>query len=265
VLVEGRFTLEKTRRGEGACATRQRCSRNSIECRASLIAGGFRQQRRTAIAAIATSLNNADAVFDGLTKGAALYAVPIVERAPGGFSKILCGYFQRGPAGSAGDIISLSGPNPETGSGALTINVSLEKVIVQSPDDFASGGAVCVSSARGGAKLFSIASDVFSDAMLSVDAELGYRLARNSNLRRLRGGGSEAAFSINIVSAPNLKPSSIGLLAIVLLAPGIFAFKQGSAFGTWRALDQVSLCDAASQPEHISERPSSKIGIVMGR
>jgi hypothetical protein len=267
VLVERCFALERATWGEGTCATRQCFSREAIYFRDSLIAGGFRQQRRNVIAASGTSLNNADAAFGGLAKGPALFAVPITERAPGSISKILCGYFQDGSAGSSGVILSLSSPDLEAISGARMINVSLEKVVVQISADPVTGKDVCVSSAVDGARLFSIPSDVFSQAMLSVDAELGYRLASNSNLRRLSGGVSEAAFSIKIVSssAPFLEPSSIGLLAIVLLAPGIFAFKQGSAFGTWRGPDQVSHRLPAAQPENIWERPSAKMGIVLER
>jgi hypothetical protein len=161
--------------------------------------------------------------------------MPIKERAHSSFSKILCGYFQGGSVGSSGVIISLSSPDFEAISGAPMINVSLENVVVHISADSVTGKDVCVSSAVDGAKLFSIPSDVFSGAMLSVDAELGYRLASNSNLRRLSGGVCEAAFSIKIVSSsvPFLEPSSIGLLASVLLAPGIFAFKQKAqaAFG----------------------------------
>src|SRR5580658_622003 len=266
VLVERCFAFENATWGEGTCATRQCFSRYSIYFRAGVIAGGFRQPRRNAIAARGTSLNNADTAFGGLAKGPALFAVPITERAPSSFSKILCCYFQDGRAGSSGVIISLSGPDLEAVSAARMVNVSLEKVVVQISADSVTGKDVCVSSALDGAKLFSIPSDVFSDAMLSVDAELGYRLASNSNLRRL-SGVSEAAFSIKIVSssASFLEPSSIGLLAIVLLAPGIFAFKQGSAFGTWRGPDQVNHRLPAANPENIWERPSAKMGIVLER
>jgi hypothetical protein len=267
VLVERCFALENATRGQSTRATRQCFSRYSIYFRASVIAGGFRQQRRNAIAASGTSLNNADAAFGGLAKGPALFAVPITERAPSSFSKILCGYSQDGNAGSSGVIISLSCPDREAISGARMVNVALEKVVVQISADSVTSKDVCVSSAVDGAKLFSIPSDVFSDAMLSVDAELGYRLASNSNLRRLSGGASEGAFSIKIASSssPFLEPSSIGLLAIVLLAPGIFAFKQGSACGAWRGPDQVNPRLPAAQLENIWERTSAKMGIVLER
>jgi hypothetical protein len=231
-----------------------------------LIAGGLPRQRRTAIASSGTSLNNSDATFGGLAKGAALFAVPIVKRAPSSFSKILCGYCRHGSAGASGVTISLASPELEGASGARVVNVSLEQVVVRNSADSVRGKAVCVSSAASGAKLLSMPSDAFSDAVLDVDAELGYRLASNSNLRRLRGV-SEAAFSINIVSAspPLREPSSIGLLAIVLLAPGIFAFKQGSAFGTWRGPYPVDHRLAAAQPENIWERPSAKMGIALER
>jgi hypothetical protein len=160
VLVERCFALERATWGEGTCATRQCFSRYSIYFRDSLIAGGFRQQRRNVIAASGTSLNNADAAFGGLAKGPALFAVPITERAPGSISKILCGYFQDGSAGSSGVILSLSSPDLEAISGARMINVSLEKVVVQISADPVTGKDVCVSSAVDGAKLFSIPSDV---------------------------------------------------------------------------------------------------------
>lgn len=64
-------------------------------------------------------------------------------------------------------------------------------------------------------------------------------------------------------SPPLREPSSTGLLAIVLLAPGIFAFKQGSAFGTWRGPDPVNQRLTAAEPENIWERRSAKMGFAM--
>jgi hypothetical protein len=145
-----------------------------------LIAGGLPRQRRTAIASSGTSLNNSDATFGGLAKGAALFAVPIVKRAPSSFSKILCGYCRHGSAGASGVTISLASPELEGASGARVVNVSLEQVVVRNSADSVRGKAVCVSSAASGAKLLSMPSDAFSDAVLDVDAELGYRLASNS-------------------------------------------------------------------------------------
>lgn len=134
------------------------------------------------------------------------------------------------------------------------VHAFLENVVVQNSDDSVPGHDVCVSSALGGAKLFSFPSNAFRGAMLSVDAELGYGLAGNSNLRRLRGA-SAAAFSIKIVSssARCLESASIGLLASVLLAPGIFAFQQGSAFGTWRTPVQLIHHLPAAHTENIGE------------
>jgi hypothetical protein len=204
-------------------------------------AGTLCPERRNAIAAVRTTLNNADADFGGLTKGAALFAVPIAApnagRVTGNFSRILCGYFHGGRANSSGVIIGLAGPDLDAGSGARIINVSLETVIVEPSAESVTGKYISVSSVRGGATLLSFGRDAFNGAMLSVNAELGYRLASNSNLRRLSGGVTQSAFSINIVSssARFLEPSPTGLLATVLLAPGILAFKQGLALGAWRA------------------------------
>jgi hypothetical protein len=237
--------------------------------------------RRNAIAATQISLNTADIAFGAPAKGAALFAVPIAapgdasiagpnsDRAPGSFSRILCGYFQNGCAGSIGVIISLASPDREPASGARMINVSLETVIVQASTDSAAGESICVSSARrGGATLFSFASDEFHGAMLSVDAELGYRLARNSNLRRLTGDAAVATFSINIVSPSTrfLEPSSTGLMAMVLLAPGIFAYKQGAAQGAWRAQQQLDTPQLpAPEPENMWDRLSGKMALLLGR
>jgi hypothetical protein len=226
----------------------------SIYFCASVIAGASCRQRRNAIAAGRTALNHTYPAFGGSAKGPALFAVPIQERAHRTFSRILCGYFQHGNAGSCCVIISLSSPDFEATSGPRMVHVVLENVVAQNSDDYVPGHDVCVSSALGGAKLFSFPSNAFRGAMLSVDAELGYGLAGNSNLRRLRGA-SPAAFSIKIVcsSARCLESSSIGLLASVLLAPGIFAFQQGSAFGTWRTPVQLIHHFPAAHAENIGE------------
>src|SRR6202789_3327802 len=192
--------------------------------------------------------------FWRLSEGPCSFCGPDQERAPRPFSRILCGYFQHGNVGSFCVIISLSSPDFEGSSGPRMVHAFLENVVVQHSDDSVPGHDVCVSSALGGAKLFSFASNAFRGAMLNVDAELGYGLAGNSNLRRLRGA-SAAAFSIKIVSssARCLESASIGLLASVLLAPGIFAFQQGSAFGTWRTPVQLIHHLPAAHPENMGK------------